>query len=40
MGLRHDASARAGQDAEFTGSGSPDLEIVLAEPSNASPIPK
>ena len=40
MGLRRDASARAGQDAGFAGSCSPDLEIALAETGDASPIPK
>src|SRR6266508_488152 len=39
-GLRHDASARAGHDGEVAGGGSPDLEIALAEPGSASPIPK
>jgi hypothetical protein len=40
MGLQHDASARAGQDGEFADGGSPELEIVLAEAGNASPISK
>src|SRR5689334_15034005 len=31
--LRHDASARAGHHGEFAWSGSPDLEIALAETS-------
>jgi hypothetical protein len=30
----------AGHDGEFIHRGSPDLEIVLAEPGSASPIPK
>src|SRR6185503_973146 len=39
-GLRQDAKARAGHDDEFTHSGSPDLEIVLADPGSVSPIPE
>jgi hypothetical protein len=40
MGLRHDASARAGHDGEFIDSGSPDVKFAFAEPGRVSPIPK